>query len=186
MARSHKAVTCLITRVCNEPTSLQPYCVSSLARQLPKTPLCRYTATTVTCRGNQKCKQHVTFGFGIVGCFFFLLAYGSDEYPSLHHCLSWEKSPKTCPPSFFSSVLHSWLNDENHGLQWKVAAEKWLSRKSFSDMDSQILGNILLQIPTEPNLWAGYSSPPSPFISFSSNGSSQGAVPEKDKVGLSH
>lgn len=125
-------------------------------------------------------------GLGLWGVFFFLLAYGSDEYPSLHHCLSWEKSPKTCPPSFFSSVLHSWLNDENHGLQWKVAAEKWLSRKSFSDMDSQILGNILLQIPTEPNLWAGYSSPPSPFISFSSNGSSQGAVPEKDKVGLSH
>lgn len=92
---------------------------------------------------------------------FFLLAYGSDEHPSLHHCLWREKSPKTCPPGF-SSVLHSWLNDENHALQWKVAAEKRLSRKSFSDTDSQILGNILLQIPTESNLWAGYSSPPAP------------------------
>ena len=123
MARFHNVVTCLITRVCDEPASLQPYCMRSLARKLPKTPLSRYTVTTATCRGNQKCKQHVAFAFG-VGLGVFLPTCGSAEHPCPYHCLSGEKSPTTCPPGFFSSVLHSWLNDENHALQGKVAAEE--------------------------------------------------------------
>jgi len=124
-----------------------------------------------------KCMQHVAFGCGLF-LFFLPLLVANAEPPSPYHCLSGEKSPTTCPPCFFSSVLCSWLNNKNHALQGKVAAEGRLSGKSFPDMDSQILGNIPPQIPSESNLWAGYIFP-SLFISFSSNGSSLGAVQGK-------
>lgn len=113
---------------------------------------------------------------------------GSAEHPSPCPCLSWEKSPATCPAGSCSLVPHPQLNNKNHAVQGKSTAEE-TEQKEFSShrltksspyTDSQILAN-----PQSLTYELGkfYFLPL--FIGLSSNESSLGAVLEKDKVGLS-
>lgn len=126
-ARSHKAVTRLITRVCDEPASLQPYCTPSLARELPKhlSPGTQPQLWLAEVTRNASSTWLLGLGVGFFACLWWC---GSAEHPSPCHCLSWEKSPTTCPPGFFSSVLHSWLNEKSVPCKGK-----WLPKRDWAE-----------------------------------------------------
>lgn len=181
--RPHNAVTRLITRVCDEPVSLQPSCMPALARELPKTPLSRHTATTVTCRGNQKHKQHMAFGLGL-GFFGLFVVVWQCRMPKSLSLPVTRKNPNGT--ILLASSLRSFILGGT--MKTMPCKGKWLLKRDWAERVFLTRIHKHLETPRirYPQSLIYEPGPflPSLFISFSSNGSSLGAGPEKDKVGV--
>lgn len=171
MAGSHEAVTGLITRVWDEPVFLQPDHTSSLARELPKTPLCSHSCDLQSPPETQAARGFWVWGGG--GC---LLACGGTAALNTQACITvcHEKNPQQLV--LVAASLWTFI------LGWtmktiKPCKNKWLRKthwveRVFLMWTPKYLETSCDRKLRESSQWAGYHFLPSLFISFSSNGSS--------------